>query len=114
MTYASFVSKVEKGKFKWGSTRDIVTFEQQLMYAISMEKNWGETMQRANGVVKSKVVREDRRKYCLDYNKGTCTLQGPHEGILNGVNVTKFHLCKQCLMEDGSERMHPSKDCACK
>ena len=35
--YVSFVSKVEKGKFKWGSRRDLAAFEQQLIYAISLE-----------------------------------------------------------------------------
>ena len=39
--YASFVSKVETGKFKWGSKRDIATFEQQLMYSISVDRSRG-------------------------------------------------------------------------
>ena len=55
--------------------------------------------------------REERKKYCLDYNKGTCTLQGPHEGNLNGVSVMKHHICKRCLIDDRVEKHHPSKDC---
>ena len=55
--------------------------------------------------------KDDRKKYCLDYNKGTCRMQGSHEGILSGVVVYKHHICKKCLIEDNSERYHPSKDC---
>ena len=31
--YTNFIRKIEKGKFKWGSLRDIQVFEQQLIYA---------------------------------------------------------------------------------
>ena len=35
--YVNFVRKVEKGKYKWGSWGDLRNFEQQLVYAISIE-----------------------------------------------------------------------------
>ena len=114
--YASFMSKVEKGKFKWGSRKDLVAFDQQLMYAISLERAKTETRTISRSADTDKVrtrsmVREEKKKYCLDFNKGLCRLQSPHEGTLNGTNVLKYHLCKRCLLEEGIERTHPSKDC---
>ena len=108
--YASFVSKVEKGKFRWGSKRDLSTFEQQLMYAISMDRSCIDGSG-ATKVQRIKNVKDDKKKYCLDYNKGVCRLQAPHKGFLNGTTVIKHHLCKKCLIEEGVERAHPSKDC---
>ena len=35
--YANFIKKVEKGKFKWGSKSSIRSFEQQLLYCVSIE-----------------------------------------------------------------------------
>ena len=110
--YVSFISKIEKGKFKWGSKKDLATFEQQLMYTLSVERAHPESTSGKVDRVKGQVnVQEDRKKYCLDFNKGTCKLQGPHDGILNGNSVVKFHICKRCLIEDGVKRFHSSKDC---
>ena len=111
--YASFVSKVEKGKFKWGSKKDLTSFEQQLMYTISVDRVRTESTvgYRADKVRLKSSGKDDRKKYCLDYNKGTCKSQGPHEGLLNGATVLKHHICIKCLMEEGVERFHPSKEC---
>ena len=35
--YASFIRKIEKGKFRWGSEAHLQRFEQQLVYTISIE-----------------------------------------------------------------------------
>ena len=55
--YASFVSKVEKGKFKWGSKRDLAAFEQQLMYTILVDHNRVESsgQYETNGKTESEV-----------------------------------------------------------
>ena len=112
MQYSSFISKVEKGKFKWGSKKDLTTFDQQLMYTISVERARQEPSTVRSEKGKNKTMgKDDRKKYCLDYNKGTCKIQGPHEGLLNGVTVVKHHICKKCLMEEGVEQSHLSKDC---
>ena len=52
-------------------------------------------------------IKEDRKKYCLDYNKGNCKLSSPHEGLLNGIQVVKHHLCKRCLIDEGVEASTP-------
>ena len=112
MQYVSFISKVEKGKFKWGSKKDLASFEQQLMYTMSLNRALQEPsiLRIEKGKSKSSG-KDDRKKYCLDYNKGTCKFQGPHGGLLNGTTVIKHHICKKCLMEEGLERSLPSKDC---
>ena len=109
--YTGFISKVEKGKFKWGSRKDLNTFEQQLMYNISVSRVRSEPVKFKSDRVKSDRVKDDRKKYCLEFNKGTCKLQGPHEGLLNSSTVLKYHICKKCLMDENVEHAHPSKDC---
>ena len=109
--YASFLSKIEKGKYKWGSKKDLANFEKQLMYSMSVERVKPESEKVVN---KSKVKasgREEKKKYCLDYNVGTCVRDSPHEGQLKGNVVLKYHVCKKCLMDHNLERYHPSKEC---
>ena len=108
--YACFISKIEKGKYKWGSKASMLVLDQQLMYNVSLER--GRVVRDMTGRAKIKGgSKEEWKKYCLDYNKGTCQLSSPHEGPLNGVSVLKHHICKKCLLEEGVERQHPSKEC---
>ena len=104
--YINFIQKIEKGKFKWGSKSDFRAFEQQLLYSLSLET-------RRNKEVKSnkKSKFEERKKYCLDYNRGTCRMESSHEGKINGQSVFKLHVCKRCLVNNGQECNHPEKDC---
>ena len=84
------------------------------MYAISVEQSRLESSGLHRPMEKTKMkggITNDRKKYCLDYNKGLCKLQGPHEGLLNGSTVVKHHICKRCLIDEGLEKAHPSKDC---
>ena len=80
--YASFLSKVEKGKYKWGSKSTISSFEQQLITA-TLDRNTADVPCRNVPAKMSEcqklkqIGREERKKYCLDFNKGTCVLQGP-------------------------------------
>ena len=103
--YVSFVRKIERGKFKWGSRRDLRSFEQQLVYRISIDNK------RLESKTKTKPKLDDRTKYCLDYNRGICRYDQGHEGKLQGNTVFKMHICKQCLARDGSESSHPAKEC---
>ena len=109
--YVSFVRKVEKGKFKWGSKTAIKTFEQQLIYNISVEaRKEAKPKKLLTGGGSNKKF-DDRKKYCLEYNRGSCAQTGPHEGKLNGITVQKLHICRRCLVEEGKEAGHPEKDC---
>ena len=111
--YSGFLGKIEKGKFKWGSKAAMRVFEQQLMYCVTVERNRKRKLE-GRGNVRQKVTgggKDERKKYCLEFNRDTCNLNGPHEGTLNGNVVTKYHTCKRCLIEDGAEHSHSSKDC---
>ena len=108
--YTCFISKIEKGKYRWGSKSAMALLDQQLMYNVSLERG------RGNRDITARIrnkggAKEECKKYCLDYNKGQCQLQGPHEGPLNGVMVLKHHICKKCLLEEGAEKYHPLKEC---
>ena len=97
-----------------GCRRDLAAFEQQLMYAISLECSRVEPSGPYRPMEKTEVkVGEvgEQKKYCLDFNKGLCKLQGPHEGLLNDSSVVKYHICKKCLIDDRLEKAHPMKDC---
>ena len=106
--YAGFMNKIEWGKFKWGSRKDLRTFEQQLMFSITVESRNGNKFDKSKN--KQRIF-EDRTKYCLDFNRGTCKLEKPHEGKINGQTVTKYHICRRCLVEDNKELPHAEKDC---
>ena len=59
--YASFVCKMEKGKFRWGSNRDLEKFEQQLVYNISIDSRKRE---KRTPNRRSKGRKDDRKRYC--------------------------------------------------
>ena len=104
--YTNFVHKVERGKFRWGSKSDLRTFEQQLVYCISIEHR--------KNVRKSSKFNEklqDHTKYCLDFNRGSCKFNQGHEGKLHGQTVFKAHICKACLVRENREVPHAEKDC---
>ena len=103
--YANFIQKIERGKFKWGSKSSLCVFEQQLVYNISVDSCKAKCTQK----VKNKF--NDRKKYCLDYNRGQCKFDKSHDGLINGQNFFKLHMCKQCLVNEGIEVTHPEKEC---
>ena len=109
--YAGFLSKIEKGKYKWGSKRDLSTFKQQLVYSVSMDMSRVSSVNTSAGQGGAKDSKEEKKKYCWEYNRSSCNLSSPHEGWLGNVKVMKYHLCKKCLMDKGLERVHPSKEC---
>ena len=109
--YASFISKVEKGKFSWGSEANLEKFEQQLVYRISVE-NKVKKEQRSDYRVESRKKVEKKKFYCADFNRGKCTNDSPHEAKINGNTVMVYHLCKRCLLDENVEKYHADKDCA--
>ena len=106
--YVNFVQKIERGKFKWGSKSDVRAFEHQLIYNISIEATKRDKFKTKGGGA-GKV--EDKKRYCQDFNKGTCAQDKSHEGKLHGHSVFKLHVCRKCLMNDGLELKHTEKDC---
>ena len=100
--------KVEKGKFKWGSETHLNRFEQQLVYTISIQARRPDKSR--TGKRNDKKF-DDRKKYCLDYNRGQCKFKDSHEGSLGGQAVWKLHVCRKCLVEDGVEVKHMEKEC---
>ena len=106
--YASFIRKVEKGKFKWGWDRDLQLFEQQLIYMISIKAR-KQDKTKFNKKVDKKW--EDKKKYCLDFNRGGCTFDDSHKGKLAVQIMWKLHVCRKCLFKDGNELRHPEKEC---
>ena len=94
--YASFIRKIEKGKFRWGSEAHLQRFEQQLVLSISIEPRRRE---RAWGGKGNEKKIEERKKYCLDFNRGKCAFKDSHDGWLNNKNVWKLHVCRKCLKD---------------
>ena len=109
--YKGFINRIERGKAKWGSHRDIKDFEHQLVFAISVSNSskWEKSKVDKKNTNPKKF--EDRKIYCLDFNRGECKFQKSHEGKINGQQVFKFHICKRCLVEDGVESEHMERNC---
>ena len=68
-------------------------------------------MKRMDDRKKQKGGREEKKKYCADYNRGACNFNTSHEGKLNGVQMVKYHICRKCLYDEGVEKYHPEKEC---
>ena len=68
--YANFVKKVEKGKFRWGSKSSIRCFEQQLLYNISIQSKKKQVITQGKNTSTNKD--DNRKKYCLEFNRGQC------------------------------------------
>ena len=106
--YASFIKKVEKGKFRWDSELDLQKFEHQLVYSISIDNRKSE---KSKGKKEKPNKWEDSKKYCLDFNRGNCRFDDSHEGRLGNQTVFKLHVCKACLVNENVEARHAEKDC---
>ena len=84
-------------------------FEQQLVYSISIESKKRDRYK--IGKKGEGIKGDDRKKYCLDYNRGSCSFTDSHEGKLQGQLVWKLHVCKRCLVQEGVEAKHSEKEC---
>ena len=110
--YANFVRRVEKGKYRWGSKSSLRSFEQQLLYCVSIEGRKDKQKSEWGIGKRTKTDKfENRKKYCLEFNRGTCNMTGAHEGLLHGKTVLKQHICRKCLINEGVESNHPEKEC---
>ena len=50
--------------------------------------------------------------YCADFNQGVCPFDDHHEGVFNRKSVTKWHVCRKCLAQEGHPRcQHPESEC---
>ena len=106
--YVNFINRVEKGKYRWGSKSDRQAFEQNLICSISIEARKSDKRK----LSKSNAKFEERKKYCLDFNRGTCRFDKSHEGKINGQTYFKLHVCRKCLVDKGIESNHTEKDCS--
>ena len=84
-------------------------FEQQLIYSISIENRMKDRQKVEKSVKWNKF--DDRKKYCLEFNRGSCEKTESHEGILQGQVVFKLHVCKHCLVQDRVELKHAEISC---
>ena len=100
--YAYFLRKVEKGKFKWGSKSAIQELERQLLLCVSTHHRGGDGGRGSDRSKSKSVSKKERKKYCLEFNRGTCSFNAGDEGKLNGVTVFKHHICKKCLVDDNT------------
>ena len=87
-----FIGKIEKGRYRWGSKRDLHSFEQHLVLMISVEHRKHDRYVTSDRKMKKF---EERTKYCLEFNRGMCKFDRQHEGKINGQLVTKHHICKK-------------------
>ena len=110
--YASFIRKVERGKYQWGNENQIEKFEQQLVYRISVEAKSRAEKARKGDKSEKRPGRERKKLYCSEFNKGKCTQDSPHETKMNGNVVMVYHVCKKCLLDEGLEKYHV--DCSSK
>ena len=109
--YANFVHKIEKGKFSWGSKKDLEIFEHQLIYNISINRASQQDLTDKYEKSEKCAKFKNRKKYCLDFNRGSCKFNKGHEGKINGQLVFKEHICRKCLVNDNIESECPEKDC---
>ena len=111
--YSNFLGRVEKGKYKWGSKSAMRQLDNEIIFALSLERRGIE--RKWEGRDKKRVGQgagiQERKKYCMEYNKGMCNLNSPHEGRLGNNVVMKYHICRRCLAEESQERYHTEREC---
>ena len=122
--YASFLHKFEKGKMKWGSEAALRDLDEMLRlsafmslrkqaFKVSSSSKVGVASKEKGGGRSDVNVNVNRKFYCADFNKGTCTFDASHEGTFNCRVVWKLHMCRSCWEKEGVERSHPAghRDC---
>lgn len=122
--YKAVILKIEKGLFIW-SSEIVEKAENMLDRAVSKHKMQREIetqkITRTTDKMKEKPKKEfgiqlkngDKIVYCADFNKNKCDKDSNHEGKFSGRDVTKFHVCRTCLVIDKEKRFHPETDEKC-
>ena len=119
--YATFLGKVEKGRFKWGSKKAIRHLDEKLRFRTLMtnlntkEPEQGKFVKFKPREIDAGPARSSQKFYCNEYNKaGGCLYPGSHEGRFNKLLVTKTHMCRKCWENDGIEAFHPMGTSECR
>ena len=115
--YDATFKTIERGEFDWV---DVDELDRQLHTKLTFRATInarGKETGRQGGTreVKSEPGSDSNRIiYCQDFNMGKCPFTEHHEGIFSKKKVTKWHVCKQCLIQDNyTKRFHPETDPAC-
>ena len=120
--YDANLKNIERGSFRWSEFK---TLNQQLHNNLTFIAN---VNARRSDPPESREAREIKKEvprdiptgkifYCADYNRGGCPFDSHHQGVYNKKSVTKWHVCKRCLSQEGHpRRTHPESDaetCPC-
>ena len=109
--------KFEKGKMKWGSEAALRDLN-EMLHLSAFTSLWKQAFKVGSSCkagAASKVQGEgrtdtngNRKFYCANFSKGTCTFDASHEGTFNRRVVCKLHMCRSCCGKEGVEHSHPA------
>ena len=112
--YAGFIRKVEKGLIEWGAQPPLRDLEENLRFrtftAISKAVDNKSDKQKSKF---ERSNRNDKKFYCLDFNRGKCTYPDSHDGFFNKKPIFKHHICKACWEKDAIDKKHAEIDAVC-
>ena len=124
--YDATMKNIERGLHSWN---DVTVLELQMHSSLTFRatvnaRNAENPQVRVDKNDKKEVKKEVSKQfpdgkvvYCLDYNKGSCPFEDHHQGVWNKKNVTKWHICRQCIKLEGNpKKSHPENDenCPCR
>jgi len=107
--------EVERGERRWDD-KDYRDLESSVLYGHRLQQE----TQRSNIVrtyaprPDSNYTRQERRFYCLAYNRGECAHAGSHDGIIGRVKQEVEHFCSNCFRNDRLFKLHPETKCPSK
>lgn len=104
--------EVERGERKWAD-KDYRDLESGILYGFRLQQQ-----QQRSDIVRNYAprsdsgnLRQERRYFCLAYNRGECAHAGSHDGIIGRVKQEVEHFCSSCFRNERLIKLHPETKC---
>ena len=119
--YDSVMEEVEKGRAGWDDNladkiHTFCEFRANLLTREQITKQQGtkqiSTVRKDSKDSRDKTI-DDRVVFCADFNNNTCKFTDHHEGRFSNKQVTKWHICKKCYLENRERNSHAENDPRC-
>ena len=119
--YDSIMKSIEHGDEQWSTKladnlnnhyefRATVALREKLNASESSGAKTKTNPSSKDGAEEQEEGGSQRIIYCMEFNKGTCTFPKSHVGKFQGKQVTKWHICRNCL-KNKELNSHGEKDC---
>ena len=104
--HGTVLLEIERGRARWGDSFHHLD-------ARVLQGRFKGSLSRSTGSSTSSGSKDRPVLFCRDFQRGTCTFQGDHNGSIRGEMKFLRHICATCWMKKREKRVHREQTDQC-